>query len=235
MPTTINYALPSPEPGDVPDVPADMQDLADAVDTELTRVDADAAALAVRVAALESGTGGVGWIPIGKGTAAGATFTIDLTAAGKFPNPPLWDEVRVGMRVDMSGSDDEVRCRINNESDLVYRSGGFTMDSQVPAVSDADNWHYATGNATAFVIAKLGTISTNLIDLRLFHTGSSSSLISFQSFSSRQSDSSGTHRNTMAAGALTTGKTATSLTFIAPSSTFANVFWWAQGLRSVAP
>ncbi|MEU5156741.1 hypothetical protein [Glycomyces sp. NPDC021274] len=209
--------------------------LPEQIQTKFIATDAAITDLMDRVAALESGSGGIGWIPIGSGTASGATFSIDLTDGGRFPNPPLWDEVRVSMRVDMSGSDDEVRCRVNNDSDLVYRSGSFTMDSQVPAVSDADNWHYPTASQSAWAIAKLGTISTNLIDLRIFHTGVSSSLLAFQAFSSRQSDSSSTHRNWMASGSLTSGKTATSLTFLAPASTFSTVYWWAEGLRMVAP
>lgn len=44
MPTTTNYDLPYPALGDAPDVPADLAELATAVDTELSRVDTDVAA-----------------------------------------------------------------------------------------------------------------------------------------------------------------------------------------------
>jgi len=235
MAETPIYALRTPDPEEVPNVPSDMQDLAEDVETQLARMDNSAADLADRVAALESGTGGVGWMPIGSGTASGASFSIDLTAAGKYPSPPLWDEVRVSMRMDLS-TDSYVNCRINGDSDLVYRSGSFVMDSTVPAASDAENWHFPTGDQGAWVIARLATISTNVIDLRIFHTGASASLMAFQSQFSRQSDSSTTHRHGIAHGSLTTGKTATSLTFL-PSSpnTFTNVYWWAEGLRLVAP
>ena len=203
--------------------------LAEQVQSKFVTTDSQIADLTSRVAALENGTSGPGWVPIATGASSGGSFTIDLSAGGKFPSPPMWRQVRVTMRVDMS-TPDLVLCRVNGDADAVYRSGSATFDSQVPASIDADNWHAAA--ATTWRVALLSTISTGLIDMDLYHTNVNPGLLSFQARSSRQSDDPSAHRHTIASGSLVSAKTLQSLQFIANgSTTFVDCWWTALGLR----
>lgn len=233
MPQTPN-GYPYPDPNDVPDVPADLRDLAEAVDASQTTNAAAIADLTARVAALETGTGGAGWIPIASGSNSGASFSIDLTAGGKFPSPPLWSIVRVYMRVDLDAVG-EVRMTLNGDTDGGYRSGSFMLDSESPANSDPESWHREA--ATSWSLAQLSTISTGNLNLTLFHTSVNPGLINFQCLASRHSETASFHRNQMSSGGIASTKTLQSLLFATGNgaSTFVNCWWWAEGLRMVHP
>lgn len=211
--------------------------LAEQVQAKFIDVDAQLAAYEARIAAIENGTGGVGWIPITSGSSSGSSFTVDLTDGGRFPSPPLWSEVRVSMKIDLSAAA-YVNARVNGDNDLGvgYRSGSFTMDSVVPANSEDENWHFPSGNQGAWVIGRCATISTNVIDFRVYHADSNPGLLSFQSIFNRQSDDPQVHRAGVAWGAITASRTLTSLVFL-PSSpvTIVNAYWKAEGLRLVPP
>jgi len=208
--------------------------LAEQIQSKFVTTDSQLADLSARVAALEDGTGGAGWIPIISGSNSGASFSIDLTAGGKFPSPPLWSVVQIYMRVDLDAAG-EVRMSINGENNNTYRSGSFMLDSQIPAVSDNENWH--RNAATSWSIAQMSTISTGNIALTLFHTSVNPGLINFQAFSSRHSDNDSFHRNQMASGSIEAAKTLQNLVIAtgAGATSFVNCWWWATGLRMVHP
>lgn len=208
--------------------------LAEQIQAKFIESDARIAALTARVNALENGTGGIGWIPIATGNNSGATFPVDLTAGGKFPSPPLWNLVRVHMRVDLDEVG-EVRLQINGENDQVYRSGSSMLDSVVPANTDPANWHREA--QPTWSIAHLSTISTGNLVLTLFHTAANPGLLNFQCLSSRHSSDASVHRHTFASGQVTTAKTLTSLLFRtgAGATSFVNAWWWAEGLRMEPP
>lgn len=233
MASTPTQGFPYPVPNDPPDVPSDIRALAEALDTKITADDATIADLATRVAALEDGTGGVGWIPIATGSSSGTSFTIDLTDGGRFPDPPLWNMVQVDMRVDLSDVGG-VAMRFSGETSNIYRSGSFQVDSANNF--DTENWHLT--NANHWRIAHLSTISTGVLSLKLFHTAANPGLIPFQCKSSRQSDDPSVQRHTIASGSLiSTGVTVSSLQFLptAGATNINNAWWWATGLRTVHP
>lgn len=207
--------------------------LAEKLQAKFVATDATIASLTSRVTALEDGTGGAGWIPIGTGNDSGSGFSIDLTAGGKFPDPPLWNLVQVHMRVDLD-TVGQVRMSINGDNDPVYRSGSFMMDSTIPGNSDDDNWHRGP-TASSWSLAQLSTVSTGNLSLTLFHTAANPGLLNFQCVSARQSNDPSAHRNQISSGSLTTAKTASSLTFGASPGSFNSAWWWATGLRMTAP
>lgn len=207
--------------------------LAEQVQAKFVTTDASLSDLTARVAALESGVSGVGWMPIGSGTATGGDFTIDLTAGGLYPSPPQWEMIKVTMRVDLNAVG-AVECRINGDSDAVYRSGGVPYDA-AGGIDAADGWFFAAG--LAWRIAHLSTISTGWMDLTIYNTAPSPGLMSFSCMSGRQSDDASIHRYTLSQGSLTATKTATSLFFQAVSgaTAFDSAWWQAVGLRMVSP
>jgi hypothetical protein len=232
MALTPAYAFRTPDPEDVPAVPSDMQDLAEDIETELVRIDDAAADLADRVTALESGTGGSGWIVIGSGSApAGHSFTIDLTDGGRFPSPPLWNQIEVRMRLDLT-EENLVLARINSDASAVYRSGGYTVDGAGVA---EEPWSY-TAN-TVWAIGRTGTAGTNSLIFRLFASDFAPGLHTFQSTFSRESDSSSVNQIGHGHGSLMSGgMTITSLQFLGNSTAdFVNCWWTATGLRLEHP
>lgn len=208
--------------------------LAEQIQEKFVGVDAQLADMAARLAALEDGTGGAGWIPITSGSNSGASFSIDLTAAGKFPSPPLWSVVQIHMRVDLDAVG-EVRMSINGENNNTYRSGSFMIDSEVPSTFDGENWHRE--DATSWSLAQLSTISTGNINLTLFHASVNPGLINFQCFASRHSEDGTFHRNQMSSGSIEAAKTLQNLVFATGNgaTSFVNCWWWATGLRMVHP
>src|SRR5690606_26035059 len=206
--------------------------LAEQIQAKFSANDALIASLTERVTALEIGTGGAGWIPIGEDNSPGQNFVIDLTAGGKFASPPGWTVVQVFLRVDLSQVD-KVLCRVNSDSSNIYRSGSTMIDSDVPSNFDAENFHYV-GNL--WQVAQMSTISTGVIDFRLIHAHGDPGLCSFQATASRQSDDGTFHRHQLSSGSLTEARTVTSLQFIANSgSMFDACYWRAVGLRMEHP
>jgi hypothetical protein len=207
--------------------------LAEQVQAKVSDTDATLAALASRVAALEDGTGGVGWMPIAAGQNNGATFSIDLTAGGKYPTPPRWDTVKVHMRYHLTAVQ-RVLLRINGDSDSVYRSGWTALDAE-GNIDVPESGFEATG--TSWSIGWGSTFSTNNLEFTLFHAFADPGLVNFQCTSVRQSTNATSHRYTVASGALASGgKTPNSLQFLVTGGASFNQSWWsAQGLRMVHP
>lgn len=206
--------------------------LAEQVQAKFADVDAAHTDLAARVSALENGTGGAGWIVIGSGSApAGHSFTIDLTDGGRFPNPPLWNQVEVRMRMDMTAAD-LVVCRINADSSAVYRSGGYTVDGDGNV---EEPWSY-TAN-TVWAVARTATAGTNSMVFRLFASDFDPGLMTFQSAFTRESDSSSVNQIGHGHGSLMSGgMTVSSIQFLGNAATdFVNCWWTATGLRLAHP
>lgn len=231
MATTPNQAFPYPTKDDQPDPPADIRALAEALDANITASAAAVASLTDRVAALEDGTGGSGWVVIDSGSApAGHSFTIDLTADGKFPSPPAWNQIQVLMRLDMTAPD-LVLCRVNGDSDSVYRSGGAQINSTGTV---EEPWHYAGNNTWA--IGRTATTGTNSCTFTMYASDFNPGLMTFQSTMTRESDTDTAHEYGVAHGSLTAGKTVTSLEFLGNTTTdFVNCWWTAMGLRLEHP
>lgn len=121
MPTTPIYGFPTPEPGDPPNVPLDMQDLAESIENELVRVDndiqnvADMAADAAR-----------GWRPITNGIINNApNFDIDLTNGGQFP-PGTFSLMRFWLQGSLD-AEGYVWARVNNINGTTHRWGQDTV------------------------------------------------------------------------------------------------------------
>lgn len=193
--------------------------------------------LTARVAALETGVGGVGWIPIDEGDTSGATFSIDLTSGGLFPDPPLWSVIKVFARIDLNDVG-RVTLRANGDANNIYTSSGVPIDSL--GNIDLDQvFHYA--DASSWRVGHFSDVSTCNLELTLIFTGGNPGLVNFQSTSHRQSATSSVDRHMSAAGALTSGNalTLTSLEFgVDPdtvATSFTDVWWQAVGLRMVAP
>jgi len=206
--------------------------LAEQVQAKFSTTDSSLASLEDRIAALENGTGGAGWIVIGSGSApAGHDFTVDLTDGGRFPSPPAWNQIEVRMRLDLT-ADDMVLCRINGDSDSVYRSSMYSMDGTGASVNPS----HSTPN-NVWIIARTATAGTNSINFKMFSSDFNPGLHTFQSEFTRESDTSTASKIGQAHGSLISGgKTVTSLQFLGNSTTdFVNCWWTAIGLRLAHP
>lgn len=221
------------ENNDVPAVTlrreATGETLAEQVQAKFVTADASISDLTARVSALEDGTGGVGWIPISTGNTSGDDFTLDLTAGGKFPDPPLWNVIKVFMRADLDAAG-YVECRINGDSDAVYRSSGLPFDGQ-GNVDSQDSWYFDTG--LAWRIGHLSSVSTGTLEMTIFNADSNPGLFGFQCTSGRESDDDSAHRYTIAHGSTIATKTISSLFFqpSAGAASFVNAWWDVAGLR----
>lgn len=206
--------------------------LAEQVQAKFLTTDSSIADLTNRVAALEGGTGGSGWVVIDSGSApAGHSFVIDLTDGGRFPNPPAWNQIEVRMRMDLT-AEDLVVCRLNSDASAVYRSGGYSVDG---AGAVEQPWNY-TAN-TVWAIARTATAGTNSVIFRLFSSDFAPGLHTFQSTFSRESDSSSVNQIGHGHGSLMSGgMTISSIQFLGNASTdFVNCWWTATGLRLEHP
>lgn len=243
MPVTPTYSLPfEKNPEDLPGKtlhggPAGTDPiLAEAVETEIIRVDDNISDLDERLTAIETGHGpfqSASWRPIATGTTGSVdSFQIDLTDDGRFTTPPRWNLVRVYMRFDLNdsgGGTARVNMQINGDNSPSYNSGFITYDADgnldlTSHLSDGGSWRIAHG----------ATISTNNLILTLFHTASDPGLINFQCESARHSSGSNVHRRTFAWGALGSGGlTPEFLSFetFGGADGFNNAWWWAEGAR----
>lgn len=206
--------------------------LAEQVQAKFLTTDASLSTLEDRVAALEGGTGGSGWVVIGSGSApAGHDFVIDLTDGGRFPEPPLWNQIEVRMRLDLT-EENLVLCRINSDSSAVYRSGGYTVDADGVVEQP---WSY-TAN-TVWAIGRTATAGTNSLIFRLFASDFDPGLHTFQSTFTRESDSSSVNQIGHAHGSIMSGgMTVSSLQFLGNATAdFVNCWWTATGLRLTHP
>lgn len=75
MPSTTNYSFPYPSLAEDPNVPGDMQALAESMDAALSVTDASAATLAARVTALEAIFGTAGAVAVAATSTSIATTT----------------------------------------------------------------------------------------------------------------------------------------------------------------
>ncbi|GAB3224101.1 hypothetical protein GCM10027447_12360 [Glycomyces halotolerans] len=234
MASTPNQGFPYPVGSDIPDVPADIQALAESLDTKITADDATIASLDARLTALENGTGGIGWIPIATGSNSGASFSIDLTAGGLFPDPPLFNLIRLHMRYDLDASDGQVRMQINGDSDAVYRSGMVVLDAEGNIDTSVVD-HESAGSS--WVIGHGSTVSTGNLICTIFHTAANPGLLNFQSTSTRESDTASVQRFAPAWGDLTSTKTLSSLTLLVggAATSYSSAWWWVEGLRMEHP
>lgn len=239
MPVTPVYSFPTPAPGEPPDVPVDMQDLADAVETEVARIDVDVSDHGTRLAALEAGTSMVGWVPIQSGFNSGATFNIDLTDDGRFTIGEF-QNIRLHMRYELDDPGG-VFMRINADTTAVYTWGMRVLDAanqtdapvnMTRAAFGIDDLSHVNGNS--WRIGWGATVSNNNLICTIFHTNGNN-LHSFQATSNRMSTSATTHAEATAWGNLTGALSATPSSlrmFTASGATsYTNAWWWAEGYR----
>lgn len=249
MPSTPIYGFPFEKTGDQPghSVHGGQSGtdpiLAEAVETELERVDSTASDLQAQVTALQAevdamkaGELGIGWTLIAKGNHSGGTFSIDVTDGGRF-DPAEFSLIRLHARYDLDGgAESYVYCQVNGDSTAgLHRTGGIVWDADgnqdVTFHQVAQSWRLAYGS----------TISTGNFTLQIFHTAVDPGLLNYQAYGTRQSDTSNVHRWTTAWGSLTAARTLSSLQMFAEttggggSDQFTNIWWWLEGFRTDNP
>lgn len=249
MPATPIYGLPFEKPGDQPGISlhggqaggADI--LAEAVETELGRVDTTTADLQTQItglqgeiAALRDGTDGLGWIFIDKGQHTGGNFTIDVTAGGKF-DPAEFSLIRWHARFDLDAAGgSHVRCRINGDDTAgLHRTGSLVYD----AAGSLDITDHIVG--TQWKLAWGSTISVSTLMMQIWHTAVNPGLLSYQCYGTRHSDDPSVHRWNVSWGSLTAARTLSSLRIFAATAAdggldqFTDIWWWLEGLRTDLP
>jgi hypothetical protein len=235
MPSTPIYNLPTEHPDDdQPGIslhggPLGTEPiLAEAVETELERIDTDLADALNRLALLEAGTSLPGWTPIQSGTSgAVAEFDIDLTDGGRF-GIGAFELIRLHMRHDLN-ADGYVNVRINNDTAAVYRNARLVHDS----LGNLDD----SGHSSALNRWQLGpggTNSTNNFTAIFFHMSGNFSH-GFQSHGMQPSNTDSVHRIAEHWGSLTAALSAAPSTlriFASDGATsFSNSWWWCEGYR----
>jgi hypothetical protein len=249
MPETPIYSLPfehsvDDEPGHTLDGGALGTEpiLAEAVETELERIDTDLTDALTRLDLLEAGTSMVGWVPIKAGNNTGATFDIDLTDGGRFA-VGAFDLLRLHMRYDLDATG-VIGCRINGDTGAKYSFGTRQLDAANPSgdltafpISQAglgidDITHVSP--TSSWRIGQGGTVSTNNLMATFFHTNGDN-FIGYQAKSTRMSTSGTTHAIADHWGALTTAIGAAPsflrLFLGGGATSFTNAWWWAEGYR----
>jgi hypothetical protein len=226
MPATPIYGLEYEAPAELPGRTLTGEDaspiLAEAVEDELERIDA-----AIQVAADAAAEAALGWTPIGSGTHTGDAFSIDVTAGGKWP-AGTFGLMRLHMRGQLADTAWPT-LGLNGIGDAgSHRRGYILRRASDGAVEEADfddttvwrigNWASAITGST-LTCTLYGTDGLNLV--------------SFDSFSSRQSGASATHiegrfwgrhNSTVLVSSLRVGTTS-------PVTTYDALQWWLEGYR----
>jgi hypothetical protein len=168
MGATGVYGLPYPELGDTPNVPSDIQDLAEEVEDELVRVDADIATIQAVVALFATGATVQNFqSPIANFTSTASyteTFTSSNTpAALTFVAPPS-GKVLIHNRSWLDNSGASARTFIS----YVLRTGGTIGSGTVIQAADDDRAIHGTGDldiecgATFYVSGLTGGATYNV-------------------------------------------------------------------------
>jgi hypothetical protein len=190
--------------------------LAEEVETELIRIDADVAAVQDAVA--------VGWRPIIAGTETG-NFTIDLTASGEFP-AGTFDLIQVRFRGSLS-EESYLQVRVNGDSTAdLHRRASWLISSVDGSVIDP---HSADG--TTWRIAQWSTGVSNTGQIIIYNTDVSS-ILSCDASGFRASAGTTLRRRTEAHGFLTSARLLSSLTVFPVAGAVTACRWWAQGYRA---
>lgn len=194
MPETPIYGLRTPQPGDAPDVPADMQNLAEDVEDELARIDASAQTLADRVSSLENAPG---WRPLHDQTISSATvFAIE---------PGVYSMIRVAARGRL---DNEGRIFMQVNADDTFGLHRFAWRAYPLDTGNPGDGN--VGDLTVWAIAQWSTAFNNVAVATIFETDRSADL-SFVGYGYRAAVGTGAREWTLSGGDLADSRLLSSL------------------------
>lgn len=222
MASTVPYGFPSPADTVPPDVPADIQALAEAVNDEIVRVDSD-----IQTVSDAATAAALGWVPIGSGEeAATSAFVIDLTAGGAYP-AGTFSLMRLYFRGDMDGSAQWLTLNINDSltseshrsSWLAYDADGALDES---GNGDLTTWRLAYWSGVLIGNAATATLYSTDVDSFVSYEGTGTYIAS-GSTASRRSFSWGRLNENRLPSSLRVGRVGT--------DNIANCRWWAEGWR----
>src|SRR5690606_18898524 len=224
MPQTPTYGLPFEHPRD--DLPGytldggpagDQPILAEAVETELARLDNQISALQAQIDALKSR----GWQDI---TPAGGVI-IDENTTIQVPAAGTYDMIRVYARGSLNGTGFlSMRINADNSTDL-HRRIRVTFnpsDGTIQAsTSDAGSvWLAFPWSDTANCTAEALLMNTDI-----------PSALSFQAFATNPRGTAAERRMSLSGGYLRFNRTLSSTTFVATNTTINSVRIWIEGHR----
>jgi hypothetical protein len=163
-----------------------------------------------------------GWRHIGAAQET-ANFTIDLTAAGRFP-AGTFRLIRVHFRGSITVDDVNLNCRVNSDSTAGLHERGFTVGSL------ADGAVAATGSsdATSWLLARWSTFAANNATITIYDTHLDTT-ISFQSTGIRVSSTDSAQQISEAGGRLNDSRLIDSLQVFPTSGAVSSLRWTAEG------
>jgi len=224
MPQTPTYGLPFEHPRD--DLPGytldggpagDQPILAEAVETELARLDNQISALQAQIDALKSR----GWQDI---TPAGGVIIEENTTI-QVPAADTYDMIRVYARGSLNG-DGFLSMRINadNTTDL-HRRMRITFDPsagtiQIGSSTSGNVWLAFPWSNTANCTAEALLMNTDI-----------PSALSYQAFSTNPRGASNERRMSLTGGDLGFNRTLSSIQFVGTNTTINQVRIWIEGHR----
>ena len=220
--STSTYGLPYEVPGDKPGVTLTGEDgadiLAEAVETELERIDSDIQD--VSDAATEAG---LGWVPISEGSASNVgNLDIDLTDDGRFPAGTFREiEITINASQDTTAV---VICRINNDDTAgLHRAGFITWALSDGSVVDSES----NTSTNRYKIGQFVNLSGNTARILLQRCDESSN-VPMQATATAPSSSV-----SMAAGRLEANRLVDSVRIghDVGGVTFGTIRWQARGYR----
>ena len=217
MGTTANFGLRFPDPNDQPDVPADIENLADDTDSELQNLANALAALQAEVAR--------GWRPIAASAAESVGFfDIDLTAGGKFP-AAHFSIVRLHLRGQLTVNGGNIWARVNNAGNADHRWGMVVTQQSNGSVSDSGK-----NDSNEWRLAEWSASPSSTCTVTLYRTDGDPGIISYQSQGGTYGGSTN-HLVSVSAGRLMVSQTLSSLRIGGSigGGQFANVRWWVEG------
>lgn len=196
--------------------------LAEQVEGELVRVEGDIASVESDVAALQDRV--LGWTRIAEGTAAD-TFSIDLTAGGKFSVPLPFGLIRVYLRGNLT-TGARLNCRVNSDS----TANLYWNTYQVYELGDGDVLESNSADQTVWTVGRWSSFTGCIATMTIFNTDSQA-LLSHESTAFSPSSDTGARFRTEAQGRLSASRTLESLLFFPSSGGVDSVRWWAEGWR----
>ena len=221
MPSTPTYGLPFEAPGDLPGHTldggpvGDQPILAEAVESELLRIDGDVADLQAEVAR--------GWTPIGSGNES-SNFTIDLTAGGKFP-AGTFEVMRLYMRGSLSTDGTLVQVRVNSDTTSGMHRAGWMIFTPSTGATEGD-----VRDATSWPVAQWSTANVGLAEVTIFNTHISTQL-GYRANGYRGGSTSA-RRVFEAGGDLLNSRLINSLQVFPFTGGITACRWWVEGFRS---
>lgn len=227
--STPTYGLPFEVPGDRPGVTlsggptgTEADILAEAVETELARIDSDVSD--ANAAIVEAAKG---WVPIVESSFTGTPpFEVDLTVSGEFP-AGTFSAVRIRARGSLVSNPGHVTMRINNDTtSALHDNARIRRNASDGSVDEATQ-----GDGTIWRIGYWGTLAwRSNLECVIFHTGGTNTL-SYQSESTSLGSTGAASFDTKLWGALASARLLDSLRFSTfdAASDFSDIEYQIEG------